>query len=343
MSEFLSGAAERLGVPESITRRSAEARAKATGATVDEILQAWAGGEGLPASAAPPPEPAPASAPAAAVAVAGPDAEAEPEPEPEPAPAAEPTAAPASAPPPAPTTVTLEEAARHPVVVSVPTSGLTERIGSFVPTWLTTVFLVIPAVGLLYIAGGGAAAECHDGGLGLEVDRITGEAVNCDGSPFEGRGDAGGGADFIALGQRIFVGQEVAAANCAGCHGANGGGGVGPALGGVTLTFSACTDNIEWVGLGTAGFQAAGRTAYGDLNKPVGGGGNMPGFQATLSPEQIASVVAYTRVRFGGADDTAELEGCGLVEGAGDGDEEGTEPGEETGEPADADAAAPLG
>jgi mono/diheme cytochrome c family protein len=338
MSEFLAAAAERLGVPESIARRSAEARAKATGTAVEEVLRAWAGGEGLPepapepaAAATPEPAPAPASEPAPAA-----------EPAPIPAPAPEPVLPPA--PPPAPATVTPEEAAHHPVVVSVPTSGLTERIGSFIPAWLTTVFLVIPAVGLLYLGGGGAAAECHAGGIDLAVDRITGEAVNCDGSPFEGRGDGGGGADFLALGQRIYAGQEVAAANCAGCHGAGGGGGVGPALGGVTLTFSACADNVEWVALGTAGFQAAGRTTYGDLNKPVGGGGNMPGFEATLSPEQIASVVAYARVRFGGADEAAELEACGLVEGATeDGEEEGAEPGEDAGEAGGTDAAAPLG
>ena len=42
-----------MGVPEALVKRSAEARAKATGATVDEILAAWAGGGEAPAAAAP--------------------------------------------------------------------------------------------------------------------------------------------------------------------------------------------------------------------------------------------------------------------------------------------------
>ncbi|HKZ18801.1 MAG TPA: hypothetical protein VJQ57_01685 [Acidimicrobiia bacterium] len=40
----LSAAASALGAPESIVKRSAEARAKASGVSVDEILAAWAGG-----------------------------------------------------------------------------------------------------------------------------------------------------------------------------------------------------------------------------------------------------------------------------------------------------------
>ncbi|MFO7547563.1 MAG: cbb3-type cytochrome c oxidase subunit II [Acidimicrobiia bacterium] len=101
MSEILAAAARRLGVPESIARRSAEARANATGATADEILQAWAGGEGLPASAAPQPEPAAATPTASATVETVADAEAEPAPEPA---ASEPAAAsaPATAPPRAP-------------------------------------------------------------------------------------------------------------------------------------------------------------------------------------------------------------------------------------------------
>jgi mono/diheme cytochrome c family protein len=43
-----------MGVPETLVKRSAEARAKATGATVDEILAAWAGGGEAPAATASP-------------------------------------------------------------------------------------------------------------------------------------------------------------------------------------------------------------------------------------------------------------------------------------------------
>lgn len=68
----LSSAAEALGLPEALVQRSAEARAAETGASVDEILTQWAGGETAPApAAAPESEPAepaeetsPAEAPA---------------------------------------------------------------------------------------------------------------------------------------------------------------------------------------------------------------------------------------------------------------------------------------
>lgn len=67
MSEFLAAAASTMNVPEALVKRSAEARAKATGASLDDVLQAWAGGASAPAPAAPPaaaPAPEPeASAP----------------------------------------------------------------------------------------------------------------------------------------------------------------------------------------------------------------------------------------------------------------------------------------
>ncbi|MDA9645406.1 hypothetical protein N9T02_00870 [Candidatus Actinomarina] len=51
MSELLAKVAEILGAPETLVQRSAEARAEASGNTVDEILQSWAGGEAIAASA----------------------------------------------------------------------------------------------------------------------------------------------------------------------------------------------------------------------------------------------------------------------------------------------------
>src|SRR5690606_37609204 len=89
----LQGAAEQMGVHEAIVRRAAEARAKAAGASTDDILAAWAGGEAAPAGAPPPPADTPAAEPDATPA------------EPTPAPTAEPAAAAAPAAPaePAPT------------------------------------------------------------------------------------------------------------------------------------------------------------------------------------------------------------------------------------------------
>jgi hypothetical protein len=53
----LAAAAAAMGVPETLVKRSAEARAKATGASVNEILAAWAGGNEAPATAAAPAAP----------------------------------------------------------------------------------------------------------------------------------------------------------------------------------------------------------------------------------------------------------------------------------------------
>src|SRR5688572_14318989 len=311
-----------MGVPEPIVERSARARAAASGQSYEEILAAWAGGQAVAAAPAeaPPTEEAPAEAPAE-------DAPATEEAAPAPpaaAPAAPaepaPAAAAAVAPPPAPETVTPEEAIEYPVVVTVPTAGIAERTGFSIPNWLGALLLLIPAFGLIYLAVGSGATECG-AGTALAADRVTGEAVNCDGSPFEGRGAAGGGADFIAMGEEIY-------ASCAGCHGPQGQGqGNFPALTGVTTTFSACVDHIEWVTLGSNGFTARGDSTFGDTGKRIGGG--MPGFGNSLTPEQIAAVASFERVRFGGADPEQTLVDCGLVEG--EGGDEGAEEGAEEG------------
>ncbi|MBA3360184.1 MAG: cytochrome c [Acidimicrobiia bacterium] len=303
----LADAAAALGVPEAIVQRSAEARAKATGTSVDEILAAWAGGGSVPAASSP--EPTPAS----------PAAETAPEPQPAETPqvaaavtAPTPvTAAPVTAAP-APSEVNAKEALRYPAVVTVPAAGLLERTVGSLPRWLAAAFLVLPLFGLLQLASA-SSLDCGQG-TELSVDRVTGVLENCDGSPFEGRGAPGGAPDFVALGGEIFLGQVVTAANCSGCHGPAGQGGTGPALAGVGTTFVSCADHIEWVTKGSSGFQAEGRSTYGDLSKPITA--NMPSFAASLSAEQIASVVAFERVRFGAVDPATVLADCGLVEAA---------------------------
>jgi mono/diheme cytochrome c family protein len=323
MNENLAEAAQALGLPEALVRRSAEARAAETGAEVEEILAAWAGGE-TPA-AAPSPEAAEEGTEAeenAEEEVGEVEATEEPE-EPEMAPAQPPVAMPAptaaaTAPRPpasAPTEVTPQEAAKVPVVVTVPTSDLKERTTSSMPRWLTGALIVAPLLAL-FALGGSATGTCGEG-TELATDVITGEIVNCDGSEFTGQG-IGGGANFIALGERIYLGGEVAGVNCAGCHAASGQGlQPFPALTGVLTTFGACADHVEWVTLGTEGLEQAGRSTYGDTAKPLRGTGSaMPPFAASLSPEQIAAAAAFERVRFGGADSDTTLVDCGLVEAA---------------------------
>jgi cytochrome c6 len=71
-------------------------------------------------------------------------------------------------------------------------------------------------------------------------------------------------------------GAELFAANCARCHGADGGGGLGPGLsGGRVLTrFPDPADETAFV---------------------TRGAGTMPAFGRILTPEQIRQVVDYTR------------------------------------------------
>ncbi len=315
MSEYLAAAADAMGVPEAMVQRSAEARAQADGISVEDVLKVWAGGGAVAA--------APATAPAIEVQT-GEDSTEVPEavvPEPIPAAAApEPVPVPAGAAPdgpepeaiptrPVPDTVTLDGAGEWKSVVTVPTAGLKERTGTRAPSWLTAAFVILPLVGLLYLLQFSNGPECGTSGL-LAVDRATGEVVNCDGSPFEGRGGpAGGSADFLARGQALYADAQVA---CNGCHGNNGEGGVGPAFSGgaILATFPTCADHNLWVQLGSAGWQAQIGPEYGAQGTLSQGG--MPNFDS-LTDEDLRSVVLFERVRFGGADLDETLVDCGLV------------------------------
>jgi mono/diheme cytochrome c family protein len=331
----LSDAAAALGLPEALVQRSAEARAAESGASVDEILAAWAGGEGI-AAAEPAAEP---EAPPVEEAVEQPEAAEEPETVSAPAPVIEtpePTvvpepAAPAAAPgrAPVPAEVTAAEAAHLPEVITVPTAGIKERTNFTTPRWLTALMLIAPLFAL-FALGGSATGACGEG-TELRIDVISGDIVNCDGSEFTGGGAGGGGTDFIALGGDLYAGSVTPAATCAGCHGASGqGSGNFPTLTGVLTTFGSCEDHVEWVTLGSQGFSAQG--TYGDTNKPVNGG--MPS-HAALTDEQLRSVAAFERVRFGGANPEETLVDCGLVEAEGESEapaegEEGEPPTETT-------------
>jgi mono/diheme cytochrome c family protein len=314
MSDLVAAAAAALGVPEALVRRSAAARATATGMTVDEVLTAWAGGGTVAGDATPSVGEAPTPAPPEAEPAAEPAATETTPPSVGEAPTAPPAtqeddlapAAVVTTRAPVPSEVSAAEAANLPEVVTVPTAGIRERTNFVFPKWLAAVMLIIPLFAL-FALGGAATGTCGEA-TELQTDVVSGEIVNCDGSEFTGSGVSGGGTDYLALGERVYNGEG---ATCAGCHGVGGGGVSGPALTGVLTTFGVCTDHLEWVTLGTSGFQAAGRATYGDTNKPVGGGGTMPS-HASLSQEQLAAVVVFERVRFGGAEPDQALVDCGV-------------------------------
>ncbi len=75
-------------------------------------------------------------------------------------------------------------------------------------------------------------------------------------------------------------GAKLFEANCASCHGADGGGGIGPQLAGgvVTRDFPNESDQITFV---------------------TNGRGSMPAFGSVLTPAQIQQVVQYTRTGLG--------------------------------------------
>lgn len=97
------------------------------------------------------------------------------------------------------------------------------------------------------------------------------------------------------MGAATYTGKS-----CGGCHGPAGGGGVGPALTNLTTVFPEPFDQVRWVMLGTAGFEAEGLKTYGATKKPVGGVGKMPAQGTALKPAELLAVVRHERSVFSG-------------------------------------------
>ena len=149
-----------------------------------------------------------------------------------------------------------------------------------VPAWALPVLLALPLWAVLY---GGAFGE-----------RSTGEP--------EGP---------LQVGELVYRAQ-----GCSTCHGATGGGGVGPAMDGVDATFPDFADHVEWIRTGSAPFRGQ---PYGATGKIATGG--MPGFP-NLSEEELIAVTCHERVTLGGAELPPECED-GPSPDAGEGSEGG--------------------
>ncbi len=76
-------------------------------------------------------------------------------------------------------------------------------------------------------------------------------------------------------------------------------------------TFPTCNEHVQWVDLGSAGWQAEVGAEYGAQGTLSIGG--MPNFGDSLSGEDLRAIVLFERVRFGGADLDEALVDCGLV------------------------------
>jgi mono/diheme cytochrome c family protein len=292
-SEHVGNLADQFGASAALIQRSAQARATASGTSIEDILTAWTGGA-----------PAPKAAPAPVDRVPEESAPVIPD---EPATsveAARPEPGGAEAPEPS----TEVAAGLMPATPVAGAARATTTSASGFSSWMVAAFFVIPLFGLLYLVINSNGVACGEGGR-LEV-AFDGSLVNCDGTSFEGRG--GGGAQAMAF---LTVGQEVysTGARCASCHGANGQGGTGPAFAGgaILTTFPSCEDHVTWISLGSNGWSVEVGSTYGTQTKPVEGG--MPSFAADLSDEQLRSVAAFERIRFGGAPAEETLIACGLI------------------------------
>ena len=273
MDEILEQLEESLGVSAGLLARSAAARAGVSGTTAEAVVRGW-GGEAVapPESAPAEAQPAAAEAPSEPVAVE-PAAEAASE---EPAPSPEVAAAPESA-------SEIEE--------PVEEERAPEGVLAGFPAWLAAALVVIPLVALTYVLIAPNGPGCGSSGQ-LAIDPETGLAENCDGTEYGVET-----VSFYSIGEELYT-----SSGCAGCHGPAGGGGTGPAMtgGAVLVTFPAdsCTDHVDWVALGTADWPDA---TYGANNTALGASGAaMPGFEDSLTPEEIVSVVIFERVEFGG-------------------------------------------
>jgi cytochrome c553 len=297
MSDLVNKVAELLNAPVDLVQRSAEARAAASGTTVDAVLNSWAGGESV-TSAAPAAEAPKEDTPVEEEVVEDTPVEEEVVEE---TPVEEKILVGA--------TSAVRKVSKQVSFVNE-TMDIKTNAESKLPRWLNVSFIVIPVFILIGLISSSNTQECGERGI-LDIDRKSQQSVNCDGSPFEGKGVAATNTiNYVALGQQVYSGGAA----CAGCHGAGGGGGVGPAFTGGALytTFPTCADHTKWIQLGSANWQSEVGPTYGAEDTVSIGG--MPGFQGKLTEDELYAVVVFERVVFGGGDTEEVLADCGLLE-----------------------------
>jgi len=128
-----------------------------------------------------------------------------------------------------------------------------------------------------------------------------------------------GGLSPAASGEpsQLATGATIYTANCAGCHGAAGGGGVGRPMneGNLVKTFPDIIGQLDFVWLGSNGIGPAG-TPYGDPAREGGqhktlsyNGNPMPNFNKSLSQAELLAVVRYEWETLSGGEATVDAEG----------------------------------
>lgn len=103
---------------------------------------------------------------------------------------------------------------------------------------------------------------------------------------------------LLGEGEELYV-----ETGCSGCHGAEGGGGIGPALadGEVHTTFTSIEDQVVWIAQGSAIVGTGNLYSSADSPRPRAVAGQMPGFGAEaalpLDMEQLLAVTLYERTQ----------------------------------------------
>ena len=135
------------------------------------------------------------------------------------------------------------------------------------PFWIVPVLLTLPVWGAMYV---GTLERVPQGLTGL-----------------------------LGEGEVLYV-----EAGCSGCHGAEGGGGIGPALadGEVHATFTSLEDQVVWIAKGSALIGTGNTYSSADSPRPRIVAGQMPGYGLEsanpLTAEELIAVTIYERTQF---------------------------------------------
>lgn len=306
MEQFLADLESSLGVPAALIERAAAARAGAIDSTAEAVVRAWAGAGDAPAAAAP--QPVVEAAAAAAAVESTPATESEAAAAPDAAASAAAVPASAAAPEAPALAVEVLEAAEPTPQSESASVDAAEPAGVLAgfPSWLAAAVLFIPVLALAYVMIAPNGPGCGTSGQ-LAIDAETGLAENCDGTQYGVESTS-----FFTIGRDIYEGPG----RCVGCHSTDGSGGSGPAFAGgavlVAFPEDACSEHVRWVSTGTDDWP---EPTYGANGTAVGSSGaSMPGFADILRPDQLAAVVIYERVQFGGQSLADAEADCGVEE-----------------------------
>ena len=135
------------------------------------------------------------------------------------------------------------------------------------PFWIVPVLLTLPVWAMMYV---GTLERVPQGLTGL-----------------------------LGHGEELYV-----ETGCSGCHGAEGGGGIGPAFadGEVHVSFTSIEDQIVWIAKGSAIVGTGNTYTSADSARPRAVAGQMPGYGSeganSLNAEDIIAVTLYERTQF---------------------------------------------